>query len=492
MKHHSIRLLAFIIIFLSYMVETKPQNTISYLYSSSNEIEVVGFEYGMDKTTVSFVSDGKDSRTLCIGHGIYIVGDDGKRHYVTGTEGISLDSVYTLGAGDKMEFSIDYSPVDVNNSALDIRDPLHFIILGIHDAGTILPIPKANGEVPHEETDFLLYQPQTTYVEGIMHDPFKVYGEQLYCNYEAPRPYLREEDTKKAYLDEQGHFKVEFTMYSPQFVDLRKSRLSGGNPAGFIYVRPGDRIIVEMYDNKEAKEILYHEQTGRKAYNKLANCPYIPFKDTKYVNNLLSDFVHFSYQQHQEMLRNEYQKALEHADYICWHYGLSPYETQLYLNMIKRNYIGHMMNADIRVYTCYRNAKTEERQKWEKTMNTFDYSYLKEIDPDNVSRINSENIRIEEMAEQLPLFQNCIKLVPENTPNRWRKIIELQQEELNRITGWTGRTFFMEMLIASEAYGMVFRHHISETELEEIKAMLSHPYCKQYVDIVYNEYKLSH
>jgi hypothetical protein len=95
-------------------------------------------------------------------------------------------------------------------------------------------------------------------------------------------------------------------------------------------------------------------------------------------------------------------------------------------------------------------------------------------------------------SDQLYPIESCISKVPENTPNRWRKIIELQQEELNRITGWTGRTFFMEMLIAQEAFQMVFRYHISEAELAEVKSMLSHPYCRQYLDIIYDEYKLSH
>lgn len=486
----------FFLFILSAITHAKSITKLSYLHSHTNAIEVSRIKYDKDATYVTFNTTRQAGPTFKIGHGIYVVDDQGERYHAIEANGINLDSLYVLYKGQQLKFTIMFPRIDESNCALDIICPGSFGIYGLHDSNVQLNIPKAVGKVDNEETDFQYFKLQDTEIDGTMHFADGNILSQVYCNYDTPRPYLREENTKYSSIDASGHFMAKFKMHAPQMIQLRDARLMNSNfNTGYIYVRPGDRISIEMNGIHEGKGIVYTNHSGREAYNRLANCPWIPitcFNMQKYFGNLTDGFASYSYEQHCSMLKADFEKAMEYADYVCWHYRLSPYETLLYLNSVKSFYINQLSNVDVFVKNKYQDAREEdEKNRYKAMLDKADYSYLKYLDPEDVSLLYCD-IDPFGYSDQLYPIKSCISKVPENTPNRWRKIIELQQEELNRITGWTGMTFFMEMLIASEAYGMVFRHHISETELEEIKAMLSHPYCKQYVDIVYNEYKLSH
>lgn len=478
------------------IVHAKSNTKLSYLYSNTNEIEVARIRYDKDATCVTFKTTRQVGPTFKIGHGIYVVGDDGERYHAIEADGIKFDSLYVLFKGQQLNFTIKFPRIEESNCALDIICPGSFGIYGLHDSNVQLNIPKAVGKVDNEETDFQHFKLQDTEIDGTIHFVNGNILSQVYCNYETPRPYLREEATKYSTIDASGHFMAKFKMYAPQMFQLRDARLMNSNfNTGYVYVRPGDRISVEMNGIHEGKGISYTNLSGRKAYNKLANCPWIPIttlERQKYIGNMSAGFANYSYEQHCEMLMADYKKAMEYADYVCWHYCLSPYETMLYLNSVKSYYFNLLAGTDVYIKDRYQDTKDEEeRQRYKAMLDNADYSYLKFLDPEDVSFLYCD-ITPFGYSYQLYPIESCISKVPENTPNRWRKIIDLQQEELNKITGWTGKTFFMEMLIASEAYNMVFRHHISEAELEEVKAMLSHPYCIQYVDIIFNEYKLSH
>ena len=449
------------------IVHAKSNTKLSYLYSNTNEIEVARIRYDKDATCVTFKTTRQVGPTFKIGHGIYLVDDKGERHHAIGAEEIKLDSLYVLYKGQRLEFSVRFLPVPESNLTLDIICPGSFGVYGLHESNVKLNIPKAVGKADNEETDFQHIKMQDTEIEGIIHFSDGNILTQVYCNSEAPSSYLREESTKYSSIDASGHFSAKFKMYTPQ----------------------------EMNGIHEGKGIAYKNLSGREAYNRLANCPWIPitcFNMQKYFGNLTDGFASYSYEQHCSMLKADFEKAMEYADYVCWHYRLSPYETLLYLNSVKSFYINQLSNVDVFVKNKYQDAREEdEKNRYKAMLDKADYSYLKYLDPEDVSLLYCD-IDPFGYSDQLYPIESCISKVPENTPNRWRKIIELQQEELNRITGWTDRTFFMEMLIAQEAFRMVFRYHISEAELAEVKAMLSHPYCKQYVDIIYDEYKLSH
>jgi len=478
------------------IVHAKSHTKLSYLYSNTNEIEVARIKYDKDATCVTFKTTRQVGPTFKIGHGIYLVDDKGERYHAIETNGIKFDSLYVLSKDQQLNFSIKFPSIEESNCALDIICPGSFGVYGLHDSKVKLNIPKAKGRADNAETDFQHFKLQDTEIDGTLHFADGNILTQVYCHSEAPRPYLREESTKYSSIDASGHFSATFKMYTPQMIQLRDARLMNTNfYTGFIYARPGDRISVEMSGISEGKGIAYKNLSGREAYNRLTNCPWISitcFNMQKYFGNLSDGFAGYSYEQHCSMLKADFEKAMEYADYVCWHYRLSPYETLLYLNSVKSFYINQLSNVDVFIKNKYQDAREEEeRMRYKAMLDKADYSYLKFLDPEDVSLLYCD-IDPFGYSDQLYPIESCISKVPENTPNRWRKIIELQQEELNRITGWTGRTFFMEMLIAQEAFQMVFRYHISEAELAEVKSMLSHPYCRQYLDIIYDEYKLSH
>ena len=259
------------------IVHAKSNTKLSYLYSNTNEIEVARIRYDKDATCVTFKTTRQVGPTFKIGHGIYLVDDKGERHHAIGAEGIKLDSLYVLYKGQLLKFTIMFPRIDETNCALDIICPGSFGIYGLHDSNVKLNIPKAVGKVDNEETDFQYFKLQDTEIDGTIHFADGNILSQVYCNYETPRPYLREENTKYSSIDASGHFSAKFKMYTPQMIQLRDARLMSSNfNAGFIYVRPGDRISVEMNGIHEGKGIAYKNLSGREAYNRLANCPWIP------------------------------------------------------------------------------------------------------------------------------------------------------------------------------------------------------------------------
>ena len=463
-------------------------SNLSFLYANANQIEVSEISYGKDVTTVTFQTIRNADSTLKVGHGIYIVDDNGRRLHAIGTKGIKLDSLYILYEGQQIRFSVDFPAAAESNQALDIVDPTRFSFYGLHDASAQLNIPRCTPEIDPAEISDAFFLPAKTTVEGILHDSNDQFGQLLYCNYDPPRPYLQEEHSKFADISSPGRFSVSFTMYAPYHVDFRRYRLDVRHPLGPIYVRPGDNVFVEIFDALDGKETVYRNLSGGKAYNQLVNSPGFPFDYWKYHKNISDGFTDVSYPRHMVALDEDYHAALKFADYICWHYHLSSFETQLYLNELNWNYFFVMISSDIDVQNRYNQAKTDtERQKWGSLIEQMDYSYLKYINPNDPSTIYRHNNYVAGMVKQLSPLVRCLDKVPATASNRWQKVIDLQQEELNRITGWEGRTFFMELLIAELSYDML-QQKIGDSELEQIKSSLTHPYCRQLVDIYRQEF----
>ena len=460
---------------------------IVWLYAFDSHVDITKIDYGSRKTTVHFSTCRHHEESFCIGHGIYIVGDDGIRHHAIGTKGITLDSIYQIGKGKGLDFSIDFEPVAIFNRFLDVRNPFCFSIYGIHDNAIPVAIPQARGEVPDNEADFSLFKATDVEIEGVLHDPTGEMGSIVQINYVPPRPEPDKRQKKTAKADANGHFYMRFNMYAPQRMFFIYPYAHGD--VGNIYVRPGDKIFVNLYDPQDGKGIDYQNLSGRNTYNSLSNAPTYPFDPNKYNKNLRPNirFMQWDYQQQQEELMKEYDNSLDFANYICWHYHLSPYETRLYLDNIHGNFISLLLSTDIGVKLQHLFSQTaSEKEQYGVILNNMKYAYLKRLSPNDAILITNTGVEYSiNLLSQLPPIEDCVNKIPKNEPNRWRKIIDLQQKELNRITGWTGMTFVMELIIINDIW------YLSEKEIEneymQVRQLLNHPYSQIYFDLYINE-----
>ena len=469
-------------ILLSSLVSAKSIKTVKSLYEFSNPVDVTRIDYSKNATTVYFATN-TDSAKVRISRHIYVVADDGKEYHAKSIKGIQFDSLYS--ATDKgLKFSVDFEPVNETNIALDVRNPGQFSIYGIHDANTPLVVPKVETAINPDEEKPEFYQGKDVEIEGVVNYENVKW---IVCNYITPRPQEGEKETYRTIIDADGHFKLRFKTYEPRRLTLSLSSEIFKD----VYIRPGDKLFVEFNNRNEGKEFSYKNMSGHQTYTKLVNAPGSLFFDfNSYINDVANKFADKSYGQLRTELMDAYATSLERTNYINWHYCLSPYEAKMNIDEINAWYILYMISADVRVKWEYLNATTEEnRKKYGDLLNKMDYSYLKNLSPNDATSFSNNLLTsvANDMIKQLYPIENCFQRVPEGTPHRWLKVIELQQEELNKITGWKGKTLIMEMIIIGDI------HYLSkidgEEDYEEVRKMMSHPLTQEYFDIYYKSYK---
>lgn len=475
------------VLFYAFSVGARSVKDVKWLYAFNSHVDITRIDYGQQKTTVYFTTCKHHDESFCISHGMYVVGDDGKHHYVKGTKGISIDSVYQIGNGKGLTFSIDFEPIAISNQFLDVCNPSWFSIYGVHDGAISVTIPQARGEMPETEATISLFKKADVEIEGKLHDPTGEMGTIVQINYVPPRPEPDERSKKTAKIDADGNFCMRFNMYAPQRISFIYPYVHGN--VGTVYVRPGDKIFVDIFDPQEGKGIKYTNLSGGNAYNNLSNAPAYPFDANKYYANLRPNmrFMLWSYQKQQEELMMEYGNCLSFANYICWHYQLSPYETKLYIDNVHGVFISLLLSTDIGVKLQHLASHSSlEKNRFEAIIKNMDYSYLKRLNPNDPTLVSNTVVGPAfELLGQLPPIEDCFNMITENEPNRWQKVIKLQQDELNRITGWTGRTFVMEQIIINDIW------HLSKKEIEkeyiQVRQLLSHPYSQTYFDLYINE-----
>ena len=463
---------------------------LTWLYTTGIHVDVTRIDYGKNTTTVYFSTCGHTDSPLTIRRDMYIVGDDGLRHLSKGSRNIEFGTSYELGHGKRMEFSIDFEPVKATNRVLDVRNPGQFSIFGLHDEGIQLVIPKAVGEVPTEESDYSLFVQGDVEIEGILHDPTHELGNIVQMNYIAPRNEPQQRSTQASKTDDDGHFSMRFNMYGPQNISILQPYAHGF--MGSIYARPGDKIYVELYDPQENAVMEYKNMSGRKEYNKLGYAPAWSVQRNKYHGNLRPDsrFMVASYESQYSELMEKYSKILEFADYVCWHYNLSPFETLLYQYDIHSEFLNLLLATDIGAYYQLTDTKVQqEKEKYATIVAKMNYYYLRNIDPNSPMLATDQGmILIPSLLYQTALIQQCISQVPADDANRLQKVVGLQKDALERVAGWKGQTLMLELLIVQDFFRMEGIDLDDKANVSSARELLHHPYSRQCFDIYYADY----
>ncbi len=445
----------------------------SFLYCDNNTVKVTRIEYAPDATILTFKTTKECVPTLKVDHGIFIVDDNGQRHYAINADGIKLDSLYIMPEGETRRFSISFDPASESNQALDVRGSGMFSIYGLHDADSKLDIPKAQCEVNNNEVDSSCFKTDWVDIEGVFHDDSDK-NSTIYARYNTERTSIRENKYNKySTIDDEGRFHMRFLMYAPSNVQLSRGQFSAES-FGEIYLHPGDKVHVDIYKRGRSIEVISKNLVGKKSYNNLMNAPVIA-PDILWFNSLVYHYAYNEtmYNDCAARLNKGYAKALKCVDYICWHYKFSPYESALYTECINAKYVKMLTSLALL------------RQS---AGGAVDYSYLRYLDPENVTIpfICTETL-VPAIIVQLSPFRKCHEQVDENDANRWMKVIDLQHQEFERIMGHSGYPFLFQMMVV-EDYASVFNWKpADERQYQQVRDWLTSPYCKKRLDIIHGE-----
>ena len=462
-----------------------------FVYADESPVEVVRIDYTKDMTRVYFTVCPDDSSQFGIVRGMFVVGDDGIRRQAIDYMGIEVDSIYYIESGKYMKFTIDFEPIPENNMCLDVRMPSKFGIYGLHDTKVKLDIPDIEGYYDQLEEQPDLFTTDQIEIEGTVHDPYGLLGKRVYANRMPIIIKTGVYDDLYADITPDGHFSMKFNMDVPQVLNFRQNRIAGKVISESFVARPGDKLKVDIYDWHEGKPLKIENITGRNTYSHLIGAPGVHFNFAAYVVNTMEDFNRFTYEQTMSDMGEGYKRAIDFAKYVCWHYCMSPYEAKLYTDYVTVQFIYYMMGIDVSVKSQYLKATDEtKKERYRSMIDKADYKYLCLLSPDAPQYVLSCSYA-EELGNyimQLKPFFDCYDNVPVGTDDRWLCIIQMQQELLNKITGWSGSSFIMEQIIVAGVNYVLTDRSITAEQAGEVRKLLRYPYNLKRFDIKCSEY----
>ena len=475
----------------------------------SKKVSVVSVDYGTDSTVLTFVTPNDAGNKFHVGHGLYIVDDKGERHHAIGFNGIDVDSVYILDGSGSMRFSVSFTPVGQGNQALDVCDPGHFRIFGIHDSKSTLVIPPAIYGNDAIEDSPLMFEPADVEIEGVLHG---MQGKAGSVTFRAMEDYITiPKEEYSASVDGDGHFRMKFRAYAPKWEYLTINT-SFGRDVARIYFRPGDRIFIDLYDPSEGKEVKIRNMSGRSTMERLVNTyTGIWFSSFDYVGNMTDNIRHYTddgtysrveehaafkshtFDEQMSSLRKDYEKNLLFADYICWHNRLSPYEARLYREHIQMYYCWLGMETWGAVQNIARYSGQESRRREFGRLlegQNSGMDFLKVIDPHSTSLLlchydGLSRLWATEAALQLE------ERVEDKDAGFCEKLMEQRHEILRSITGWDEGSVAMQIMTVCEMHYMYDKYKDKHgRELKElykkVREGFRNPYLRQQLDSSYD------
>lgn len=433
---------------------------VAYVYSSKSMLEVNSIKYSNNGTTIVFFNC--QSAPKCI----YAVGDGGKRF-----KALSLSY-----AKEKGELSVTFEPIPFGNKAIDVVAPGDFKILGLHDASSALDIPKAKGMIEPAETDESLYQEKMVEIKGRIRDFDAACYDWIYCQ---DNPFRITKSFSKAdryfKIDATGRFDIKLPIDHPS--DILLSNGTDGIYVNHLYVRPGDNIELEFDYKASGNEISIKNNSARPTYSKYSNCTHVW---ANYVECMvkLNDRNHSS--ETRQFIVDAYKQNLGIADYICWHYDLSPFETEMYLAKTKETYISAMtmlnMQADMQ-----------------------DFSFLKELGGDNLLYFALKNAQVVPSNINVSTkFKEISNKYEVDNPSSWTALFNEQNGEWNSISGMKGVSYWMQAAFVDNIPSLVSgakrgKHNIQNIKdgIHQVTDSFTHPYFKGWAEKVMDDCLIS-
>jgi len=479
---------------------TQSRYTIDNVGTITNNIslDVTQISYTPEHTTITFRSNDQHRYQSVIGRDIALVDDKGVKHNAITINGQAFDSDYTIPADTMIELSIGFTPVNASNKALDLNQGKKSLILGMHDGTETLVLPNA------EISGYALAPIKGKMVNiEIVLQGYEGNGDDVnvIVQYQAPTGY-RDKTHHSAQITEAGHFHTSFVMYAPEilFVHSLGVRQQHSN----VLVSPGDDVLIDM---NEDGTVHVSRQSDNTDYTTMLKdgVPSWGSIDHKYLDNLSGmgsldpstgiitehkPFSKISYEKQRQILAEEYNKALERARYIVWHYSLSQFHSGLYMAQLHDAFCMALISTEGAAANAYDRAiSPEERIRYELSTRIEAYDFLKNI-PQDETAFTLIKASIPGMIAGIRPISECANTVSENVEHWCTTVLEKQMEELCKMTGWDKKSYMAQLTLVCLLENMTVFHNMvfttSKAEVYDwVMGILSDSYCRSLVDGIY-------
>ena len=467
---------------------------------------VKSIEYNSQYTVVEFESTELTDSLLTVGHGIYLNDDNGVRHHATKATGITLDTPIRVNPDSLLRFSITFEPVDDTNTALDVIDPDHFRMYGIHDSNIVLEYPTVKDIMYNaDETDW--FSPDDARIEGVIHSADGKYTQLYFMNNEMLE---NRYDQPYSTIDGSGHFSIHLSMLRPKFAALSPAM----NKAGLanVLVRPGDHLYVEIFDSKDGKEIKIDNLDGRETYQKLTNINVnLWTMSFNYIANLMANsrgekaFSMHTPEEHWKIMMDDYRLNLRFADYMCWHNRLSAFESRMFVENIEMFYGWMLCELEAQIFRMAYYGDNPDKDLYARIDELLDdgfYTMTRDVLPNSVTLLfGNYSDALSNLFDSYPAKKRCDS-IPETDDHYAERVLNTQINVIGRLTGWDRESLMMQenIILSLNAMFTQCKYHeeyrsVHAGELRKLYARvrqnIHNPYQLRKLDTFYEENGMS-
>ena len=175
------------------------------LYENSS-LNVTGVELQKDRTVLHMTVSGEPGSNFSIARQAYLVGDNGKKYALTGSQGL-IPGKWTSFSEGGNSFDLYFEPMKGRTQAIDFIEPKGWLIYGIHEAGKPLKIKPAKEEKAAVRDEAAFFQKGVGTLTGQFEGPthpnlIEYFGRNAF----------QENNTQSVSIAEDGSFSLEIPL----------------------------------------------------------------------------------------------------------------------------------------------------------------------------------------------------------------------------------------------------------------------------------------
>ena len=288
------------------------------LYENSS-LNVTGVELQKDRTVLHMTVSGEPGSNFSIARQAYLVGDNGKKYALTGSQGL-IPGKWTSFSEGGNSFDLYFEPMKGRTQAIDFIEPKGWLIYGIHEAGKPLKIKPAKEEKAAVRDEAAFFQKGVGTLIGQFEDPahpnlIEYFGRNAF----------QENNTQSVSIAEDGSFSLEIPLEHSVFSYVWDEHAT----AYYFFLQPDKQTRMRIDSHG-----LVHFPAGTRC-GKLA----------EWLSNVAPGFYHVyltpeewqttSFSDYAALVESHYESLQTFADYICDRERFSQEEAHLLKQQIR-------------------------------------------------------------------------------------------------------------------------------------------------------------
>ena len=300
------------------------------LYSNAT-LTVTGVERLQDRTVFHLTAQGQKGSNFRIQPNTYIVGDDGRKYALQGSEGLVPGHWTPYPEEGTASFDLYFEPLRGCNRAIDLIEPNGWMVYGIHDAAHSLRIKPVRDEGQAIYDEMAFFQKGTGKLTGKFEGKHPEVIE--FFGYNA----FQEDNKKTGLVAPDGSFSLEITLDHPIYSYVRDDNSNDYyfflSPDGETHMQIDSAGLIHYSSNSRYGALSeWMSEAGPRFYFPMQS---ITKEDWKTIT--ISDYT--------SRIAEHYARMQELADYICRRQGFSDEEAHLLKQQIKINAAMDEMSA---------------------------------------------------------------------------------------------------------------------------------------------------